>query len=185
MDKYYLFFGLALAIIGLIIGFISIIKKKIIAIIIACVIAVIGIVLCFLPLLLFQPSIEISFPENQSIITDYEKKIAENGDELLFSSIRIKGKNLPAGKYIHVLSSVSGGDEYWVNGNPQPTDLLTEGEMTINNITFGKFDDENTEYILYVLVRDEKLTSGKQFTLDKLPEYIIKSKTISIEIKKK
>ncbi len=184
MDKYYLYLGLSLAIIGIVIAVLSAIKRRFIAIIISVVITVVGIFLCVLPCFILQSSIEINYPKNQSTITNFEKRMAENGDELIFTSIRVIGKNLPNGKYIHVLTSVAGGNKFWVNGNPQPTDLLDNGEMAISNITFGKPHDGNTRYIVYVLVRDEKLTSGKDFALDKLPEYIVKSKTISINIKK-
>lgn len=186
MDHYFTILGLVLGVIGLSLAVYYGSKKRKIGKLLGIIIMIFGIVLIILPFVILVPSVEISDPLDNTILTKdkYEIRTADNHQKLIFSSIKVKGRNLPPKKYLHVVTFIPGAEDCWINSNPLPSDIISESEKPINFITFGQINDNNKNYSLFLLLSDEKIKSGDIFKLNKLPDYIIISDVVNITVEK-
>lgn len=182
MNTYYLYYGLVLGVLGIGLGIFSILKDKMIAKIISGVVVFFGIGLIAFPYIFSKPEIRIIPPETKILTKkDYTIEKATNNDLLRFTTLHVKGKNLPSNKYAHVITKVAGGDFCWVNSNPEQTDMISDNSE-IGYVSLGKKDDPDKTLNFFILVTEEKMESGEVFKYDKLPPYILKSEIVTLKV---
>lgn len=162
-------------------------KSKWKGFIVGIIFMIVGLAIIFvIPEVFLKPQLMILSPKDGATINKkfYHQRLADNGKILIFTHVSISGRNLPENKYIHLLTAVSGGKEYWINSNPIPSDLVQGSEYKIHSVSFGTKRDGDMDYILLLLLTEEKMPVGSTHELRKLPNYIVKSQVVSVHIEK-